>query len=97
MPLFVAIWAFILATVVPIVIHVLKALGIGIIVYSGADFVITTAESYVFSNYDSLPANMWTMFTLAGIDAGIKILFSAYAANIAIRASTGSFKKFGIS
>lgn len=94
----VAFWigvqAFIFSTLVPLVVHLLTAFGVGVVAYTGASIIITTAENYVFSSYDNLPIRVWQMLTLGGVDAGLKILFSAYAANIAIRGVSGAIKKF---
>ena len=99
MPFAIAIWAaiktFIFITAVPLIVHLMKIFGIGILVFTGADFVIDEAEAFVFDNYDNLPANLYALLSMAGFSSGIKILFSAYAANIAIKTISGNFKRFG--
>lgn len=90
----IAIQAFIISVAVPLIVHVMKAFGVGLVAYTGATFVIDSAESYIFANYDSIPVTLYAMLTIAGVDAGIKIVFSAFAANIAIKAATGGTKKF---
>ena len=91
----IGVQSFLFSVAVPLIVHLMKAFGIGIIVYTGATFAIDSAEAYLFANYNSLPLSLYAMLTLAGVDAGIKIVLSAMAANIAIKAATGANKKVG--
>lgn len=90
----ISVQAFLFAVAVPLIIHLLKVFGIGIVVYSGATLVLDQGEAYLFSNYNGLPSGLFAMLTIAGFDAGIKMVFAAFAANIALKSSTGGFKKF---
>lgn len=91
--IWIAIWSFVSAAAVPLVVHLLKVFGLGIVVYTGATLVLNEAESYIFSNYDNLPVQLYSLLTIAGFDAGIKMVFSAMAANLAIKGFTGAGKK----
>ena len=82
------------AIVVPIVVRILLALGIGIATYTGADFAITSAETYVFQNFNGLSVNMYSIAVLAGFHEGLKIMFAAFAAQITIKTTMGAFKRF---
>ena len=80
----------------PLVIKILAGLGIGIAVYSGADFAISEAQTYVNTQIGGLPADMYQLMMLAGLDTGLQIVFAAFTARIAIMSSIGAFTKFKV-
>ena len=90
----VAFQAFVLLTAVPFIVHILKVFGIGLVVYTGASAVLGSAQDFLFERYDSMPLDLYSMLNLAGFDSGLKMVFAAYTANIALKYSAGSIKKF---
>jgi len=88
-----AIFGFLLASVVPIAIQLMIGFGVGIVSYVGADFAISSAESYIFSVLSSTPSNMYSIIRLAGFTEGMKIVFAGYSAYIGIKVSMGGFTK----
>lgn len=88
--------AFSLAIVVPLIVKVLLALGIGFVSYQGADFVVTAAQSAITSELGALPSDMFNILAMAGVDEGIKILFAGASASITIRVTFGAFTKLKV-
>ena len=93
MPLPTAIIAGLSLTIVPLVVKVLTALGIGFVTYTGADFILTEGKNYILANYNSMPAEMLAILTKAGFLQGLNILFAAWAAAIAVKVTMGAFTK----
>lgn len=84
-----AIFAFIAFTVVPIVISVFRALGIGLITYIGIEYGLDAAETFIFSRFDALPIDLYKLLALGGFRTGFQILFSAMTASLAFKALAG--------
>lgn len=81
----------------PLVVKILTGLGIGMITYTGADFALTEAESYILANYNAMPVDALAIMNKAGILQGLNIFFAAWAASIAIQVATGAFTKLKVS
>lgn len=88
--------AGLMAISLPMVIQVLIGLGIGIVTYTGADYAISTGQTWMNSQIGGLPADMSGILMLAGLDEGIKIIFAAWGAHIGIKVAMGAFTKFRI-
>lgn len=85
-------WLF---TVAPaLVTRVLIALGIGLFTYTGADFVVTEAETYVLGQLGSVPNKAYAILSMSGIDQGVRIVFAAAAAYISIRVAMGAMSSY---
>ena len=56
----------------------LKYLGVGLISYYGFGLLIDQLESFIFSSYDNLPADLFAILTIAGFDDLIAIIFASY-------------------
>lgn len=91
------ILAFLLATVLPIVVSVMFGLGIGIVTYTGADFAITQAEGVLNGLFGTMSSSLFAMLDIIGLTAGVQILFAAMTAKITIQTTLGAFTKFKIS
>lgn len=85
--------AFSLAIIVPLVVSLMTALGIGIVTYTGMSFALDSAETYIASQFAGLPSDMYSVMQMAGFDQGIAILFAGYGAAITIRTTMGAFTK----
>lgn len=79
------IWYFILSVAPYIVTYILRAVGFGLITFTGLTLVIGEAEEYVFRSYEGLPTEMYQILAMAGFPLGIKILFTAFSVAIAIK------------
>lgn len=88
--------AGLMAISLPMVINVLVGLGIGFVTYTGADYAISSAQTWLNSQVGSLPADMSNILFLAGLDEGIKIIIAAWGAHIGIKVAMGAFTKMRI-
>lgn len=93
MPLPLAIVGGLTVLIVPMVVSVLLALGVGIVTYTGMDIAITEAETYIMSSYNTMPAAAVLIMNKAGILQGLNIFFAAWTASISIRVAMGAFTK----
>lgn len=85
-------WLF---TVAPaLVTKVLIALGIGMVTYTGADYLVTNAETYILAQLGGVPAKAYAVLKIAGIDEGIRMVFAAASAYITIRTTMGAFSAY---
>jgi hypothetical protein len=76
-----------------LVVRIFAAFGIGIVTYTGAGFLITEADAFIFANFNLLTGNMYSIAMLAGFGEGIKILLASYTAKIGVLTTLGTFKK----
>lgn len=83
--LWLVITDFIFVIIKPLLIHVLKVLGVGFVAYIAADQSISYAEDYLFSYYNSFPTDVYALLTIAGFDKGVKMIFAAYVAKVATK------------
>ena len=56
----------------------LKLLGIGLVAYFGVGALVDQFEGYVMTQFDSLPADIFALLVLAGVDDFIAMIFAAY-------------------
>lgn len=77
-----------------IVFVVLRTLGIGFVSYTGVDFVVSQAENFIYARMGELPSSMLDIMNLAGFDIGIRMLFAAWSAQIAVRITMGAFNSW---
>lgn len=87
--------AILMAVSIPMVVKVMAALGIGFVTYTGADLVLTEGQTWLNGQVNSLPADMLQILFLMGLDQGLAIVFSAFAAHITILTTVGAFTRFG--
>lgn len=74
--------------------RVLVALGISVATFSGVDVALSTLKANIFSGFAGLPATIIDVVWACRVDQGINIIFSAYAASLAIRGVQGAVTKF---
>jgi hypothetical protein len=85
------------AIAVPLAIKILAGLGIGFVVFQGADQLVSLADSYIMSNFNNLPASMLAIAQMAGFADGLQMILAAYAAQVTIMVTTGALTKVKIS
>lgn len=85
-----------MALAVPMVVKVLAALGIGFATYTGADLLISSAETYVLNQFDNLPTDAYEILAMMGVITGIKMLFAAYVANLGVKTTLGALTRVKI-
>ena len=76
------------------VVRIMVGLGIGFATYSGADFILTEAETYIFSNFQGLPTKAYAIAVLFGFSEGLHIIFAAFTASIGIKAAMGGYSRW---
>lgn len=79
--------------IVPLVVSVLLALGVGVVTYTGMDFAVTSAQSYILGSYNNMPSAAILIMNKAGILQGLNIFFAAWTSSIAIRVAMGVFTR----
>ena len=68
-----------------IVTKAMLVLGLGFVSYTGVDLLVDNIEAQLLSQYSGLPANVWAMASLCGLDVAITIVVSAMALSLQIR------------
>lgn len=90
--LFTRFWAFILFALPWIIEKVIVLLGVGLVSYTGFDFVFSQIESFITTRYDNLGTDLLPFLNLLGLDVGINIVMSSMAAVLAYKATVGTRK-----
>lgn len=84
------IWSIIISVIPWIISKLMKAIGFGLVTYLGLGLVLDQAESYVFDRFNNIGSDLFQILSIAGVDQGIKILFSCFAAALILKtAGTG--------
>ena len=72
--LFQNIWVW-LAFLLPwIVQKIVVLLGMGVVTYTGAGILVDTLKVFVLEQYESLPANMFKILVMMGVDEAINMI-----------------------
>ncbi len=71
---------------------VFKILGLGVVTYYGYSAVLDEIEAFIFSNFDSLPADLLQILILARVDD----VFAAYMAAFSILIGISVFQKWQV-
>ena len=86
MPAVIAFLMRALFTAAPgIVVYTLKAIGFGLVTYTGMYYLTDTVKDYIFSNLGNVPAAWMSVLGLLKIDVCVNIIISAHAANLMSR------------
>jgi hypothetical protein len=80
------IWYFLSVVVGPLAMQLLLSLGVGFVAYTGFSILLDGIEGYIYSYYDALPADLYSLLSIAGFDVGIGMLFGAAAAVLTLKA-----------
>ena len=62
-----------------VVTRVFLALGIGIISYSGMQFVLDQMKDWILNTFNGLPVDIYYIFLMAGFGVSVGYIFGAYA------------------
>lgn len=87
------IFAFLMSSLVPIVINVLIAFGAGITTFTGITVAFDWIESNFFAQMENLPADVFAIAVRCGLDQYFAIVFSAMVAGLAIKTVNGGALK----
>ena len=74
--------------------RVMVALGLSVATFSGVDVALNTLKANIFSGFSGLPAIIIDVIWACRVDQGINIIFSAYAAVLVIKGTSGAITKF---
>lgn len=76
MPAFVAVLSSVLSSIVT---RVFIALGIGILSYSGMQFVLDRIKEWILETFNGMPVDLYNLFLMAGFGEAVGYIFGAYA------------------
>lgn len=88
--MFTLFWTTLGSLIGPLVISVMKFVGISLVSYVGIDTFFSFLLSDLKSNMGGLPSGLLNMFALFGIDEVITIYLSSASSAFALKASTKS-------
>ena len=77
-----------------IVWKVLSAMGIGYVAYTGVDFLVTAAETFLYAQLGQMSGDVLSILNLAGMDVGIRMILAAATTAISIKTSMGVFSGY---
>lgn len=89
--------SFIFQVIVPLVIKVIKGLGVGAVLYVGINIIMGEAEAYITANLGATAADLRGLLGLAKVDIAINILLSAISTRLVlsgVSSITGRKKDF---
>lgn len=66
--------------------------GVSFVVYQGMDVALTGLVDALKGHFNDMPASLVQILSIAGMDEGITIIFSAYASALAIKAAVSAKK-----
>jgi len=73
-----------------VVFRIMAAMGIAAVTYTGVQTMFTTIKSTVMAQFSGLPVEVIKAFSLIKADVCISMIFSAYAASLAISSVSGA-------
>lgn len=77
-----------------IVWRVASVLGFGYVAYTGVDFAVSAAESFIYSQLGQMSADVLALLNLAGMDVGIRMTLAAATTYISIKTAMGVFSGY---
>jgi hypothetical protein len=89
---FTRIWTFLLFALPWLIEKSLKLLAIGFVSYQGFDFLLDRLSSFIFSKFDNLFTDLYSILVILKVDAGIAMLFSAMSIALTIKIATQGSK-----
>lgn len=78
------IFALVVSFVPLIVQKVIGLLGIGLVTYVGADFLLERISSVIYSQMDGLSSDAVALLNLGGFDVALQILLASYSITLTI-------------
>lgn len=66
--------------------------GVSFLVYEGMDIAITELVDALQGHFNDLPASAVQILSIAGMDEGMTIIFSAYTSALAIKLASSAKK-----
>ena len=84
LPIVGLIWGSVVSLAPFIVVNVLKAIGFGLISFTGMTLALNQLESWVWSNYNGLGSDLFQVLSLLDVDTGVSMVFTAYTTRFSI-------------
>lgn len=95
LPLFgLAVGATLSTIIVPLVIKVLVALGIGVVAYAGINELITNIQDFVVNSLSGIPGTIIAIAGLCQIDTVITMILSAVSIRVSLAITNGALKRW---
>ena len=88
-----AFWGSLATVMGSLVGRLLLALGVGFTTYKGIDFAVGAVKSQAIAGVNSLPADALGLVGYLWLDKGLTLIFSAFAASLAMKGVAGAVKK----
>jgi len=57
----------------------IKVIGVGFVSYYGFTTMLDSLKAHIFTNFDSLPTDLFAILVLARVDDAIAVYFAAFA------------------
>jgi hypothetical protein len=83
-------WTFLAAAVGPLAIRALTAIGFASVSFAGVQLAYDALLSSVTSSWSALPVAVLQLASIAGVPAGLGIIFGAFSARIALWLATNA-------
>lgn len=82
--------AFLGLYIVPWIINIFKAAGVGFVYYQLGSYALDNLFGYLKSTLDMLPPEVIIFLSLAKVDEAISIIFAAFAAKLTLKGFTNT-------
>lgn len=76
--------------IIPLVVKVLIALGVGFVTFTGLNLLLDEAYNLIVAQISSLPTEPLSMLAIMKVDVYITMVFSAYSARMALAGLTAA-------
>lgn len=86
-------YALVLFLVVPVIVKIFAALGIGFLVFKNATDLLDGIRDYVDSNFQGVGSDIYDIFTILGVDSSMSIIFTAFTIKLTLESVNGAFKR----
>ena len=74
--------------------QILKGFGLGIVAFTGAEALLSVAESKINGYLSELPAAVFNIVLMMGVKDALSMLFSAYTASVVIKRLIGGERHY---
>lgn len=95
-PVAAGVWAFIVTIIVPLLVKLLVALGVGFITYTGIDIAAGNVQTFIENQFSGVPGYMLQLIGILQLDTAISMVIAAYAASFSVRAVSGSLTRLSL-
>jgi hypothetical protein len=82
--------AAVAAIIVPLVVKVLVAIGVGFATYTGVSAALGAARTYLEARFADLPVEVLALLGIMNVDKFVTMILSAYAVRLVLMGLTAS-------